>query len=100
MKKRLLALLLSTGLIATTSAGVLAADFSTVPEMTGDTENAAVFQSPPAGEDPDIEAFMEDSSAESNTAENLPDNSRGRAGYLAESETGIGRIRRHFRGRQ
>lgn len=34
MKKRLLALLLSTGLIATTSAGVLAADFSTVPEMT------------------------------------------------------------------
>ena len=75
MKKRLLALLLSTGLIATTSAGVLAADFSTVPEMTGDTENAAVFQSPPAGEDPDIEAFMEDSSAESNTAENLPDNS-------------------------
>ena len=75
MKKRLLALLLSTGLIATASAGALAADFSTVPEMTGDTENAAVSQSPPAGEDPDIKAFMEDSSAESNTAENLPDNS-------------------------
>ena len=75
MKKRLLALLLSTGLIATASAGVLAADFSTVPEMTADTENAAVFQSPPTGEDSDIGAFMEDSSAESNTAENLPDNS-------------------------
>ena len=63
-----------TPTVATTSAGVLAADFSTVQDMTGDTENAAVFQTPPAGEDPDIEAFMEDSLAESNNAENIADN--------------------------